>query len=81
MFQLLSPWKGQLSDMSLSLWLNYNSDYLSITDEKIEQEEMESLTLGQLWKMSRMPHLLHLTADDFQHIPTLPFIKSFRLHD
>lgn len=65
--------------MSLSLWLSDN-DYLGIADEEIEQE-MESLTLDQLWKMSRMPHLLHLTANDFENIPTLPFIKSFRLYD
>ncbi|OJJ78801.1 uncharacterized protein ASPGLDRAFT_78010 [Aspergillus glaucus CBS 516.65] len=79
-FQLLSSWEGQLSDISLSFWLGDN-DYLSITDEEIEQEVMESLTLDQLCKMSRIPHLLHLTANDFQDIPTLPFIKSFRLHD
>lgn len=50
MFQLLSSWEGQLSDISLSFWLGDN-DYLSITDE-IEQEVMESLTLDQLCKMS-----------------------------
>ncbi|ODM15501.1 hypothetical protein SI65_09104 [Aspergillus cristatus] len=63
--------------MSLSLRLSDN-DYLD--PEEIEQE-MESLTIDQLWKMSQIPHVLHFIASDFQKMPTLPFVKSFQLHD
>lgn len=72
MFWLLDSWKDQLSNMSLSFWLRDNV-YLS---SEIEQET-ESLTIDQLWKMSQMPHILHFTARNFQEMSTLPFVKWF----
>lgn len=72
MFWLLDSWKDQLSNMSLSFWLRDNV-YLS---SEIEQET-ESLTIDQLWKMSQMPHILRFTARNFQEMSTLPFVKWF----
>lgn len=81
LFELLDAWKDHQTNMELSLWLS-DDDYLDVgDDEEIEQEEWESLNIDQLWRKGKVPNFLHLTTDDIQNMPTLPYIRCFRLHE
>ncbi|KAI9932457.1 hypothetical protein ASPWEDRAFT_166111 [Aspergillus wentii DTO 134E9] len=79
-FNMLDSWKDRQSNLELSLWVSDN-DLLDPGNEAIEDEEMASLTTTDLWTRGQIPHSLHLTEDDIQDLPTLPFVRSFTVHD
>ncbi|KAL3456431.1 hypothetical protein BJX64DRAFT_296675 [Aspergillus heterothallicus] len=77
LFKLLDGWRDQETSLELSLRISGHW----VQRHEPSGEEWPTVTLEQVWRRGLEPYPPHLSDDALSHLPALPYITSFRVHD